>query len=293
MIYIMENDLLKVKISSMGAELQSIRRKDTETEYLWQGDPEFWSGRAPVLFPICGRLVGSQYSYAGQVYDLPIHGFARNKEWEVIHQKANVLTLQLQADEETLAAYPWRFSLEMVYTLEGDTLSVATILHNLDDKTMLFALGGHPGFNVPLTDGERFEDYFIEFDSPCTPNLLVLSDTCFYTGKLSPVPLDENNRLWLTHKMFDNDAWFFQDTVRGLTLRSENGGRAMHMSFPDMKFIGLWHKPQSEAPYVCIEPWTGVPGWDRPGVAAFEDKPEMTELEPQGVYRNTYTMSFR
>ena len=293
MIYIMENDLFKVKISSMGAELQSIRRKDTETEYLWQGDPEFWSGRAPVLFPICGRLVGSQYSYAGQVYDLPIHGFARNKEWEVIHQKANVLTLQLQADEETLAAYPWRFSLEMVYTLEGDTLSVATILHNLDDKTMLFALGGHPGFNVPLTDGERFEDYFIEFDSPCTPNLLVLSDTCFYTGKLSPVPLDENNRLWLTHKMFDNDAWFFQDTVRGLTLRSENGGRAMHMSFPDMKFIGLWHKPQSEAPYVCIEPWTGVPGWDRPGVAAFEDKPEMTELEPQGVYRNTYTMSFR
>lgn len=293
MIYIMENDLLKVKISSMGAELQSIRRKDTETEYLWQGDPDFWSGRAPVLFPICGRLVEGKYSYAGQVYDLPIHGFARTMEWEVIHQKANVLTLQLQSTPETLAAYPWKFSLEMVYTLEEDTLSVATILHNLDDKTMLFAMGGHPGFNVPLSADEKFEDYFIEFDAPCTPNLLVLSDTCFYTGKLQPIPLDENNRLWLTHKMFDNDAWFFQDATRGLTLRSENGQRSVHMAFPDMKFIGLWHKPHSEAPYVCIEPWTGVPGWDRPGVAAFEDKPEMSSLEPQGTCRNTYSMSFR
>ena len=293
MIYILENDLMKVKVSSMGAELQSIRRKDTDTEYLWQGDPDFWNGRAPILFPICGRLIDGKYSYAGETYEMAIHGFARRSEWEVIHQKSNVLTLQLQATADTLACYPWKFSLEMVYTLEEDTLSVAAILHNLDEKTMLFAMGGHPGFNVPLSQGETFGEYFIEFDEPCTPNLLVLSDTCFYTGELSPVPLDENNRLWLNHAMFDKDAWFFRDTAKGLTLRSENGQRSVHMSFPDMKFIGLWHKPFSEAPFVCIEPWTGVPGWDRPGVAAFEDKPEMTALEPQGTYRNTYTMTFR
>lgn len=292
MIYILENDRLKVKISSMGAELQSIYRTDLDTEYLWQGDPDFWKNRAPNLFPICGRLIEGKYSFEGKEYEMAIHGFARNMEWEVIHQKSNVLTLQLQSNEETLASYPWRFSLEMVYTLEEDTLSVASILHNLDDKTMLFAMGGHPGFNVPLTKGENFENYFIEFDNPCTPNLLVLSETCFYTGNTTPVPLDENNRLWLTHQMFDKDAWFFQDTDKGLTLKSENGERSVHMSFPDMKYVGLWHKPFSEAPYVCIEPWTGVPGWDRPGVAAFEDKPEMTELEPQGIYRNTYTMSF-
>ena len=143
-----------------------------------------------------------------------------------------------------------------------------------------------------LSAGEAFEDYFIEFDEPCTPELLIMSDSCFYTGEVRPVPTDAQNRLWLTHRMFDRDAWFFRNTAKGLTLRSVHGARRVHMAFPDMTYIGLWHRPFSEAPYVCLEPWSGSPGLDRPGVAALEDKPDMTVLPPCGIYRNTYTMTF-
>ena len=129
MISIIENNLLRVTINSFGAELQSIYRKDKDTEYQWQGDPTFWSDRAPNLFPICGRLVEGKYTYDGATYEMDIHGFAKDMEWEVIHQTPDSLTLQLQSTPRTLIAYPWAFSLEMVYTLTDNTLSVTNILH--------------------------------------------------------------------------------------------------------------------------------------------------------------------
>ncbi|MBQ8684306.1 MAG: aldose 1-epimerase family protein [Clostridia bacterium] len=291
MIYILENDLLKVKVSSMGAELQSIRRKDTDTEYLWQGNPEFWSRRAVNIFPICGRLVDGKYSYDGKVYEMGCHGFAGTAEWTVVHQKGNALTLQLQADDITLAQYPFRFAMEIAYTLTDDTLSVSLIVHNLDDKTMYFAVGGHPGFNVPLEEGQSFDDYYLEFDEPCHPQLVVLNGV-FYSGNTTPYPLKEDKYLPLYHSLFDNEALFFANTAGGVTLRSKNGQRQIHMTYPDMKYVGLWQKEHTEAPMVSIEPWSGLPSLDIPGVVALQDKPEMTALDPQETYRNTYTMTF-
>ena len=48
---ILRNENVSVTLKSLGGELTSI--KDASgTEYLWQGNPDFWSGQAPVLFPI-------------------------------------------------------------------------------------------------------------------------------------------------------------------------------------------------------------------------------------------------
>ena len=292
MIYILENDKLKVKISSMGAELQSIRRLEDNTEYLWQGDPTYWNGRAPHLFPICGRLVEGKYIYDGNTYEMNIHGFARKMEWTVLHQKTTAITLQIQDTPETLAIYPFRFSMEVSYTLTDEEVSVALIVHNLGEKTMPFAVGAHPGFNLPLTAGETFEDYYIEFDEPCKPRQLCLSAACFYLNDSTPYALEDDLRLKMRHNLFDNDAIFLRDMCKGVTLRSANGPRSVHMSYPDMKFLGLWHKNCSEAPYVCIEPWAGVPAVDG-AVNHIMEMPEMTHLEPQDIYRNVYTMTFR
>ena len=292
MIYILENEKLKVKISSMGAELQSIRRLEDDTEYLWQGDPAYWTGRATNLFPVCGRMIDGKYTYDGKTYEMNIHGFARAQEWTVLHQKTTALTLQLQDSPETLGMYPFRFSLEIAYTLQDETLSVATIVHNLDDKTMIFSIGGHPGFNVPLTQGSKFEEYTIEFDEPCEARRLCMSDRCFYLNDSEPFSLENGKRLALRHNLFDNDAIFLRDMSKGVTLRSFQSPRSVHLSYPDMKFLGLWHKPHTEAPYVCIEPWTGVPAVEGP-VNALEDMPETLRLEPQSIYRNVYTMTFR
>ena len=290
MIYILENDNLRVKVSSLGAEMQSIRRVEDGTEYLWQGDSQYWARRASNLFPVCGRLWENQYIYRGTTYEMGSHGFARGKEWEVIHQKATALTLQLKPDEETLSAYPFRFVLEMTYSLSEDSLSVTTIVRNEDDKEMPFSVGGHPGFNVPLAEGTEYEDYKLVFDAPCQPLQFVCDENCFFLDKLTLFPLEENQVLPLRHSLFDNDAIFLQKAARGVTLCSDKTQRSVHIAFPDSPYLGIWHTPRSEAPFVCLEPWVQSPS--RAGeVSNIEDKADMICLAPAEAYRNTYTIT--
>ena len=292
MIYILENDQLRVKVSSVGAELQSIRRIDDGTEYLWQGDATYWARRASNLFPVCGRLWDNQYIYRSKTYPMGSHGFARGKEWSVLHQTGNALTLQLTPDEETLAAYPFRFTLQMTYTLTEESLAVTTIVHNEDDKEMPFAVGGHPGFNVPLTEGSVYEDYKLVFDEPCQPLKFICDANCFYLDKMTLFPLKENRVLPLQHSLFDDDAIFLEKATRGVTLCSDKSAHSVHLAFPDSPYLGIWHTPKSEAPFVCIEPWVAAPS--RAGaVANLEDRSDMIQLEPSGVYRNTYTITFK
>ena len=290
MMYILENENLRVKISSLGAELQSIRRPATDTEYLWQGDPAYWGRRASNLFPVCGRLAGGGYTYGGQRYEMGSHGFARNKEWTVLRQKADTLTLQLLPDEDTLAAYPFRFGMEMTYTLTGDSLSVTTVVRNEDHKTMPFAIGGHPGFNVPLTEGERFEDYYIEFDQPCQPLAFALAENCFFTGEMKPLPLEDAQRLPLRHSLFDGDAIFLRDAAPGVALRSTTGDRGVHLSYPDAPYVGLWHNPKTDAPFVCLEPWVSLPARDSI-VEDFAQKGDLIRLEAGELYDHTWTIT--
>ncbi|MBQ4613293.1 MAG: aldose 1-epimerase family protein [Clostridia bacterium] len=291
MIYIIENDKLKIKISSMGAELQSIRRIEDDTEYLWQGDPTYWAGRAANLFPICGRLFTGKYTFEGNTYEMNLHGFARHQEFEVIRQDTAAITLRLTENAETLAIYPFRFTFDIAYTLSGEDLSIALIVRNLDDKTMYFAVGGHPGFNLPLEEGKAFEDYFVEFDEACDAKRICFSDTCFYVEKAEPFALEDGKVLHMRHDLFDRDAIFLQDTAKTVTLQCEGGKRAVRVSYPDMPYVGLWHAPKTDAPYVCIEPWTGLPSVDGK-VDDLATKTPMHTLEPQEVYRNVYKISF-
>lgn len=290
MIYILENEQLRVKVSSLGAEMQSIRRVEDGTEYLWQGDAQYWARRASNLFPICGRLWDNQYIYRGKTYEMGSHGFARGKEWEVIHQKATALTLQLVPDEDTLARYPFRFCLEMTYSLNEDRLSVTTIVHNEDDKEMPFSVGGHPGFNVPLTEDTVFEDYKLVFDTPCQPLKFICDENCFFLDKMTLIPIEDNQILPLHHGLFDDDAIFLQNTCGGVTLCSEKSERSVHIAYPDSPYLGIWHTPKSDAPFVCLEPWVQSPS--RAGeVSNIEDKADMICLNPGETYRNTYTIT--
>lgn len=290
MIYILENEQLRVKVSSLGAELQSIRRVEDGTEYLWQGDSQYWARRASNLFPVCGRLWENQYVYRGKTYAMGSHGFARGKEWEVIHQKATALTLQLKPDEETLDAYPFRFVLEMTYSLSEDSLAVTTIVRNEDDKEMVFSVGGHPGFNVPLTEDTVYEDYKLVFDAPCQPLQFICDENCFHLGKMTLFPLEESQILPLRHDLFDNDAIFLQNTCGGVTLCSDKTERSVHIAYPDSPYLGIWHTPRTEAPFVCLEPWVQSPS-PAGRVDNLEDKADMISLAPDAAYRNTYTIT--
>ena len=268
----------------------SLQLKEDHCEYLWQGDPTYWHGRACNLFPICGRLTEGKYTYRGNTYEMNLHGFARKTTMTVISKKDDAIRFCLTDTEESLKMYPFHFELILEYRLEGTTVHQTFQVRNTDEKPLIFAVGGHPGFNVPLTAGEKFEDYYVEFDCAKAPNKAVLSETCYDTGKREPFPLEDGRRLSLTHDLFDNDAIFLTDMCKGITLKSRCSCKSVHLSYPDMNALGLWHAPKTDAPYVCIEPWYSLPAYDGE-VDDLETKQLMLTLAPGKVYTNTFTIT--
>ena len=80
MIYTIQSELLQVSIKQKGMELCSIKNRIDETEYLWQGDPSFWTGQAPILFPIIGLLDNSIHGKGLQFLSMVLLGI-QNKPW--------------------------------------------------------------------------------------------------------------------------------------------------------------------------------------------------------------------
>ena len=282
--YSLDNGVLSVRVSSIGGQLLSVKKDGKE--YLWQGDPAFWEDRAPNLFPYIARLT----------FHLPIHGFLPAAEMKAEAQEESLLVLRLDADESTLACYPFVFTLRIRYELNQDTLRIAYEVENGGTEEMYFGIGGHPGFQAPLEEGLSFEDYFLEFESEGQsgtdaqpPVRIGFSPTCFLNGKDEPWPLEKGCRIPLRHDLFDDDAIVLSHTPKTVVLRSEKGGRGVRVRFPQMPYIGFWHAVKKPAPYVCIEPWSSLPS-RQDVVEELSEQPGLIHLEGKGVYRNLWSI---
>ena len=205
MNYTIFNDLIEVTVSDVGAELMSIKSRKDGTEYLWQGDPAFWAGRAYNLFPICGRLTEGKYTFRGETYEMNLHGFVRKSTLDATVLARDKIDFGLRSDERTLKMYPFDFEYHICYSLVGSTVKMEISVVNHTESTMPFALGGHPGFNVPLGGG-KFEDWYLEFCPECAPVQVVFSDACLTTDERAEFPLEDGRRLRLRHDLFDRDA---------------------------------------------------------------------------------------
>ncbi len=279
MRHILENDRLRVAVDDHGAQIVSIIEKSNGAEYLWQGDPQFWAGQAPLLFPICGRLIEGRFTYRGKSYDMNLHGFIRNVDLTVEKEDATSITLSYRDNELTRAQYPFAFLYTVTYELVRNTVRHTFHVTNTGDDVLPFGIGGHPGFNVPLAEGTEFTDYYIEFSEKTPVRKLILTDTCFMTDRTEPFPLEGGKVYHLHHDMFDHDAIFLTDMASSVTLKSDKTSRAVTVSYTNMPYLGLWHAPKKEAPYLCIEPWNGLPA-DDGVVDDMATKKYMNHLKP-------------
>jgi galactose mutarotase-like enzyme len=286
MLYSIENEFIKVAVSDKGAELQSIVKKSNGIEYLWQGNPAFWSGRAYNLFPICGRLTEGKYTYKNKTYEMDIHGFVKKSVLQAEKISDSEIKFTIAANEKTKKQYPFDFVFSVTYSIKGCELLTKCDIKNTGKETMYFGLGGHPGFNVPLLKDEAFEDYYLEFDC-VKPIKKIVMTPLFYTGKTEPYALKEGKILELSHSLFDNDAIFFTDMCSFVTLKSKKSDCFVRMEYKGMQNLGIWHAPKKEAPYVCIEPWTSVPSYDGK-IDDLESKPQMTVLKADTSYENEF-----
>ncbi len=283
----LENDHLRVLLSPVGGTLQSIYGKKTDIEYLWQGDKAYWGGRAPNLFPFVGRLYEKKYTVHGKEYEMGIHGFVNRRELTVETQEAEKCVFLLRDSEETLVLYPYHFEYRLHYTLDENRLLIACSVKNLSEETMYFGMGGHPGFNVPLVKGLAFEDYSISFSEACVPQVVRFSPGVLTTGQRDRYPLADHVRLPLRHDLFTEDAVVLANAPRCVTLSTPRDPHGVRVSYPGMPYVGFWHKPNTDAPYVCVEPWSVLPG--REGVVEeLTEMADMTTLSSGDIYENKW-----
>ena len=283
------NNKLTVIISSYGAEMQSIKYEGRE--YLWQGDPRYWEEHSPVLFPFVGRFTNGQYTLHGTSYPMTIHGFAKLSEFCMESQTPNSITLRLKDSPDTYKIYPFHFIFDVTYTVTDNHILITYHVKNENDETMYFGIGGHPGFKVPLDDGLEFQDYYLEFSQEHTPSRVGHTPACFLSGIDTDYPLEEGCKLPLHHDMFDDDAVVLKNVADSVTLKSEKGPHTLTVSYPDLPYLGLWHAPKTEAPYICIEPWSSLPS-RQDIIEEFQYKSDLIRLKPFENYKAEWEITF-
>jgi len=247
------NSDLTVDIASLGAELQSIVSADG-SQWLWHGDPQWWSGRAPLLFPVVGKSPDGKVTVDGRQYPMQPHGFARHSEFEVVTERPDTVTLMLKASNATRESFPFEFFLSVTYALEGKALVTTVEVGNLDNRDMPFGFGFHPAFVWPLPGGEG-KRHLLKISLDEEPRFLQLDADGLILPEAHESPFT-NGEMTLEHQLFDNDALLFPFGIgQGITYAAE-GGSSVVLSWTNLPNFAVWQK--EGAPYICLEPWHGM-----------------------------------
>ncbi len=288
MNYTIQNEKLKVVIRSLGAEIISMKDQDGK-EYLWQGDPTYWDGQAPNLFPYVGRMIDKKYILDGKTYDMDIHGFAKDTDFAAEQVSESEIIFSIADSEVTYEQYPYHFQFKIMYKLSDVSLQVGYYVKNLDEKEMYFGVGAHPGFHVPFEEGTKFEEYYLEFGKCDDVQRVKFSDDCFVEGE-APYELRDGKYMDLRHDMFDEDAIVIRNMSDSVVLTADNAKKAIQVTYPNMDYLGFWHWPKVDAPYICIEPWSSLPSRKGP-IEDLAKQPGLMKLQPMQEYFSPVTIS--
>lgn len=273
----LKNENCTVKCVQDGAMLHSLVKNGVE--YLWQGDKNYWAGQAPVCFPIVGVLKNGKAKAFGKECNMSRHGVARINPFEIKQQGANYVTFVQNSSDETRAQFPFDYSLEIKYTLNGDTVTTEYTVINTGTEKLPFAIGGHPAFNCPLCADENFEDYSVKFDK-------VLSKKCLrpdvHTGLVDTAKrfsvLENTDEIKMNHNLFVDDAMVFDNMEAKCALLTGKNGKGVKVEYQDFANVLIWSSANG-GPFVAIEPWTGISTClDENEI--FENKRGITVLNP-------------
>lgn len=275
MIHELTSGQLTAVADEKGGELISLKDSSGK-EYLWQGDPAFWSGRNPNLFPIVGGLKDGTVRFNGIPYHMNRHGFARNSNFSTIEKGEDFIEFELVESESTLQQYPFPFSFRVRHHLSERGFTTTFTVSNPGNSPLPFCIGAHTAFNCP---GE-FSGYRLVFDQPENAYALTPSPAGCLSRHRKEYALPNTDTIALDHSTFDRvDTLVF----RGLNSTSVSllspDGHGVKMDFEVLPFIAFWSPTGKEAPFVCMEPWHGCAAFEDES-GEFSDKPDCIILAP-------------
>ena len=288
---VLENDALAVRISSKGAELQSVVCEGIER--MWSGDPAVWGRRAPLLFPLIGRLRDGWYANGGERVDAPMHGFCRDRAFAAEQVSGTHARFETTSDEGTRAVFPFDFLLRVDFSLEGATIVKTHTVENAGEVPMPFELGGHEAYETRLLPGERMADYYVRFEGADALGMFDMDEEGILALPKIEVPL-EDGRLTKTPEQLGIDTVVLENVPGGrVVLASAANPHEVEVEFPNFPYLGIWTKAgQDDARYLCLEPWSALPD------ALFSprelaEKPGVRVLAPGERATLAYRMTFR
>lgn len=278
------SDLLTISIATHGAELCSIIDRSGR-EYLWQADPRYWKRHSPILFPIVGSVRDGHFTINGRQYSMSQHGFARDSDFTPLGSTGDEAWYELTSSDTTLAAYPYKFRLQVGYRLTGETVTVIWRVTNTDDRDIYFQIGAHPAFYYPDygSDGERG---YLWFDREDSFTYLRIGDGACASLTPHSQPLD-GHLLRLDTHTFDIDTFIIEGSqLTSVALLDRERRPHLTMQF-DSPLLGIWSPPRKDAPFVCIEPWYGR--CDHEGFEGeFRDRDHVNRLAAGQTFEASY-----
>lgn len=290
MEYTIENEYLKVTVTTWGAQVKSVVRKADGVEHMWQADKSVWGYHAPILFPYTGKLTGGVLEARGGSYTCGQHGFARLLEHSFVKQTKDTIQLELTDCPETMAIWPYKFRLLSTVTLEGDAVHHKLTVENRDGETIRFGIGYHPAFTVPFDAAHTATDYELRFSKEESPLCLstqpngLVNGKCYYLGRnLDTIPIDDQLFAHDSHCMVN-----LQSKTLGLYERGT--GRGVVCEIGDFPYTLIWSKPGMPK-FVCIEPWNSLPGPEEGG-SKWDDRPAAAAVEPGESWSTCLTTHF-
>ena len=278
-------------VTDAGAELISFT-DGSGMEYIWSGDPAYWGGRNPVLFPVVGGLLDGKIKCKGETYEMGRHGFARNSVFAVADSGADFVEYRLVSDDVTRAKFPYDFDFRVRHTIHENGFTTAFTVINSGDEVLPCCVGAHTAFRCPMKDGERFSDYEIYFpeEEHCPTRLLNANGNI--RGEETLPMLEGTHVLPLDYAPFAQLDTLIFDSLKSksVTLRHKTEGHGVTMEFADFPLMAFWTNGGKQAPYICIEPWMGhaaVVGES----GNIEDKPYVMLLQPGESRTLAYTVT--
>ncbi len=271
-----ENEFARVEFKTQAAEITSFYNKETGLEYMYDGNPAFWTGRNPILFPMVGSTRNKEIVIDGQIYHMGNHGFCRNSDFTVEKLNEDTLILSLESSGETLKQYPFEFKLSVQYQLRGKELSVVYLIENRSNQVMPFNFGLHPAFKCPLKEEEKFSDYRVEF--ACPENL-----DQFPNGNYNFTGTD----FGLNYEMFEKIPTYIFENVKSPYVTLTNGDHGVKVMVEGYRWLAFWTK--QNAPYLCIEPWHSHGDFNQKAdYAEFADREGTLKLNPGRSFTTSY-----
>lgn len=249
------NDNIEVTIDTLGGEVTSIIKNKNQKEYLWQGASGYWPGRFPLLFPIVGHLQDGMIGIRGKKCEMSNHGFLQNIDMEVVKHTEKEVELSTLYNEETLSQYPFQFRFTVLYTIIEESLDIQYRIENLDTDTMVYNFGLHPGFNCNMNEGETIENYYLEFPEEKTLDTVLFNDDIRVDMNQKKRIVEESKYLYFTNEMFKRTLIFNEIDFQEIWLCHREKGRFLKLSYEGFSTLALYRNV--DAPFVCLEPWSG------------------------------------